>query len=242
MKKAILFIFLISVLFNVENVTAKKVNNPENTTIQEKKETVSFSDLKNIVIGEQTKKGSASLKIDELTIVAGGADIWGTHDEFQYEYTTIKGDFDISVKVVSLSKTHLYTKAGLMARTDLTDNCKHVYFQVFPDNNARNKNNGGCEFQYRAEKAGEMKAIYPNQETAGNKFDVNFPNTWIRLKRTGNVYESFLSHNNKTWNLYSTYEQEMPDELMVGLAVTSHDAEEFTTAVFSGLQTTSKDK
>ena len=49
-----------------------------------------------------------------------------------------------------------------------------------------------------------MKAIYPNPETAGTQFDVNFPNTWIRLKRSGDVFESYMSSDNKTWKLFST--------------------------------------
>jgi hypothetical protein len=85
------------------------------------------------------------------------------------------------------------------------------------------------------EKGGEMKAIYPNPETAGNKFDVNFPNTWIRFKRNDDIFESYISNDNKNWELYSTFEQKLPTGLFVGLAVTSHNSEDFTTAVFSNL-------
>ena len=78
-----------------------------------------------------------------------------------------------------------------------------------------------------------MKAIYPNQETAGKKFDVNYPNTWIRLKRVGDIFESYMSQDKKTWELYSTYKQKLPNVLLVGLAVTSHNSGEFTTAKFA---------
>jgi len=196
----------------------------------------SFSDLKITDVGADTKAGKVTVDNNDIEIIAGGADIWGTNDEFNFGYKKLQGDFDVSVQVLSLSKAHQYTKAGIMARADLSDNSRHVYFQVFPDNTPRNKNNGGCEFQYRLEKGGEMKAIYPNQETAGNKFDVNFPNTFIRLKRTGDVFESYMSNDNKTWNLYSTFTQKLSGELLVGLAVTSHNSEEFTRAVFANLK------
>ncbi len=123
-----------------------------------------------------------------------------------------------------------------MARTDLSDNSQHVYYQVFPDNSPRNKNNGGCEFQYRSVKAGEMKAIYPDPKTAGNQFDVAFPNTGIRLKRIGDVFESYISNDNKNWKLYSTFTLKMPAELFVGLAVTSHNASGSTIARFGSVQ------
>jgi hypothetical protein len=196
----------------------------------------SFSDFIYTDIGVATKPGTAAINSNEIKIMAAGADIWGTHDEFLFGYKKLTGNFDISVQILSLDKPHQYTKAGLMARADLSDSSQHVYFQVFPDNSPRNKNNGGCEFQYRSVKAGDMKAIYPDPETAGNQFDVDFPDTWIRLKRQGDVFESYFSKDNKTWKLYSSFTLVMPAELFVGTAVTSHNSTEYTTAGFSLIQ------
>lgn len=226
-------LLICSILISIENVFGE---GNVNSSTKYKGKIIPFSELKFADIGGATKPGKATIKNDELEIIAGGTDIWGKNDEFYFGYKKMDGDFDISVQIKSLSKPHLYTKAGIMARVDLSDNSQHVYYQIFPDNSARNKNNGGCEFQYRLEKGGEMKAVYPNTETAGIKFNVNFPNTWIRLKRTGNVFESYFSIDDKNWEKYSTYEQKLPAELLVGLAVTSHNSEEFTTAVFSNLK------
>ena len=195
--------------------------------------TISFRTFKNADIGVRTKPGSATLINDELEIVAGGADIWGKHDEFHFSYLKLKGDFDISVQIKNLSAANKYTKAGLMARTSLSDSSQHVFFQVFPDNSPRNKNNGGCEFQYRSEIAAEMKAIYPDLKTAGNQFDVTFPNTWVRLKREGDVFESFFSNDAKNWKLYTSFTINMPRELFVGLAVTAHNSDDFTKSRFA---------
>ncbi len=194
---------------------------------------VPFSEMFTTDIGAKTQRGNSSFKNEKIIMKAGGSDVWGTNDEFRFGYIELKGDFDVSVQVLNLTKPQLYTKAGIMARTDLSDNSRHVYFQVFPDNSPRNNNNGGAEFQYRAEKGGEMKAIYPNQETAGAKFDVNFPDTWIRLTREGNVFKSYMSNDNKNWHLYSAYQQKMPNKLLVGLAVTSHNSNEMAIAEFS---------
>lgn len=195
-----------------------------------------FSELDFTDVGLAKETGSAVISDDKVEVVAGGADIWGTHDEFSFGYTRITGDFDVSVQILNLSKANQYTKAGIMARENLDGGSRHVYFQVFPDNTSRNKNNGGCEFQYRQEKDGEMKAIYPNLETAGNKFDVNFPATFIRLKRTGDNFESYISGDNKTWNQYSAYTQKMPAELLLGIAVTSHNTDVLTTSGFANFQ------
>jgi hypothetical protein len=221
--KNLLLIFLICSMSNI--LTAK-----DNKTV------IYPKSMKQTDIGNPAIAGMVNTTEKGFGITAGGADIWGTHDEFHFSYQTIKGDFDMSVQILSLSATNLYTKAGIMMRTDLNDNSQHVFFQVFPDNSPRNHNNGGCEFQYRAEKGGEMKAIYPDSKTAGNLFNVAFPNTWIRLKRSGNVFESYFSSDNKSWTLYSSYSLNMPEELFLGVAVTSHDSNKSTTAQFSSIK------
>ena len=197
---------------------------------------ISFFTFKNVDIGVLTKPGSASIIENELEVVAGGSDIWGKHDEFHFTYKKFKGDFDMSVQIISLGAAHLYTKAGIMARTSLSDSSQHVYFQVFPDNRPRNKNNGGCEFQYRTTDGAEMKAIYPDPKTAGNEFDVTFPNTWIRLKRQGDVFESYISNDDKKWNLYSSFTLSMPHKLLVGLAVTAHNSTDYTKSGFAAIR------
>jgi regulation of enolase protein 1 (concanavalin A-like superfamily) len=195
-----------------------------------------FSEFKNADIGAKTQAGTATINKDELIIVAGGSDIWGKKDEFHFSYKVLQGDFDMSVQVLSLSAANQYTKAGIMARESLDDNSRHVLYQVFPDNSARNKNNGGCEFQYRTETAGEMKAIYPDMNAINTKCEVAYPNTWIRLKRKGDIFESYFSNDNKNWRLYSTYTLKMPIELMVGLAVTAHNSKANTTAGFASVR------
>ena len=124
-----------------------------------------------------------------------------------------------------------------MAREELTDNSRHIFFQVFPNNNARNKNNGGYEFQYRQTKAGEMKAVYPAKIDAGPEFPVNFPHTWIRLKRTGNDFTGYYSADGKAWKVYTTYTMDLSEKVFLGLAVTSHNTSESTTAVFRDIST-----
>jgi len=222
---------LVSVLFFLAGISTLSFAQTPNSNNQGKT-IISFSGLKYNDIGAATKAGTATINKDEIKILAGGNDIWGKHDEFHFGYKKLKGDFDLSIQVLSLTAANKYTKAGIMARTDLSDSSQHVYYQVFPDNSPRNKNNGGCEFQYRLVKGGEMKAIYPDPETAGNQFNVAFPDTWIRLKRRSDSFESYFSNDNKTWKLYTKFELKMPYELFVGLAVTSHNKTDYTTAIF----------
>jgi hypothetical protein len=188
--------------------------------------------FQNTDIGNPALAGSSAIKKKALQIIAGGADVWGVRDEFHFSYLEKKGDFDLVTRIESITAPHMYTKAGLMAREELSDNSCHIFFQVFPNNKPRNKNNGGYEFQYRAAKAGEMKAIYPASATGTPEFPANYPNTWIRLKRAGNVFTGFYSPDGKTWKVYTTFTLELSKKIYLGFAVTSHNTKETATAVF----------
>jgi hypothetical protein len=165
-------------------------------------------------------------------ITAGGVDIWGTRDEFHYLYTRKDGDFDIRARVEALSKVDSYTKAGIMARECLAEGARHAYFQVFPDNAPRNNNNGGYEYQYRPIGGGEMKAIYPDAGRGIPSFTVNFPNAWLRLTRSGSVFTGYVSTNGDGWDTYAALELPLPHSLLLGIAVTSHNADKLTSASF----------
>jgi len=200
-----------------------------------KEKTVSLKKFKSTDIGNPEISGSSQVQENSISITAGGADVWGVQDEFRFAYVEQTGDFDLVAQIESLTAPHLYTKAGLMAREDLSDNSRHIFFQVFPNNNPRNKNNGGYEFQYRKEKAGEMKAIYPAKFDGVPEFPVNYPNTWIRLKRVGNDFTGFYSADGKSWKTFTTFSMEITKKLYLGLAVTSHNTKGTATAVFKNV-------
>jgi hypothetical protein len=196
--------------------------------------------FKHTDIGNPAIGGITNVSGDGIDITAGGADIWGVKDEFRFAWVERTGNFDFISRIESLSAPHLYTKAGLMAREDLTAGSRHIYFQVFPNNNPRNKNNGGYEFQYRQVKDGEMKAIYPASSTGVPEFPVAFPNTWIRLKRVNNDFTGYFSSDGKTWKVYTTFTLELPEKIYLGPAVTSHKTTETAVAKFRDLSEVKK--
>lgn len=201
----------------------------------QKTQLVAVSSFKHGDIGNPSLAGIVKVENNGIDISAGGADIWGVRDEFTFAYIQRTGDFDFISRIESLTAANLYTKAGLMAREDLTDNCRHIYFQVFSDNNPRNKNNGGYEFQYRQTKAGEMKAIYPARYEGTPEYPVSFPNTWIRLQRVKNEFTGYYSTDGKTWKKYTTFTLELPSKIYLGPAVTSHNTSHGASAKFRNI-------
>ncbi|MBN2635833.1 MAG: hypothetical protein JXR61_06150 [Prolixibacteraceae bacterium] len=198
--------------------------------------TIPFENLKGYNLG--IKSSNESINYNRLNIEAKGAGFQGTADEGYFTFEQIEGDFDISVKVVNLSPVHLYATAGIMARADLSRKSPHVFFHVFSNNSPKNNNSGGCELKYRTKNSKQTQVIYPASNITNSKHNVAFPDTWIRLKRSGNIFKSFISHDNINWNIYSVHTQEMPEKLLVGLAVSSGNNEISTTAEFEELLNT----
>ncbi len=184
-------------------------------------------------IGGPAMAGSTTRAGDRVTIAAGGTDIWNNADQFHFAWQQRSGDFDISVRIESLAPADLYSKAGLMARESLAPGSRNVLALVFPSNAARNNNDGGYEFGYRATTDGPSAAVYPPSPNPR----VAFPNGWLRLQRRGDVFTAYASADGAVWTEYATYTLSLPPTVYFGLAVTAHTASASTTAIFN-LQTT----
>ena len=182
-------------------------------------------------IGDPAIPGSTKITSDGLEVSGSGTDIWGVSDQFHFVYQKQTGDFDVAVHVTSLTAQHLYSRAGIMAREDLTPGSRHVIFLAFPDNRPRHLNTSAYEFQHREKTDGESTAIYPPQGVSPS-FPVDFPHVWLRLKRTGNEFTAFASTDGKSWKKYDSYTLDLPSTVFLGLAVTSHTTDASTAAVF----------
>ena len=162
------------------------------------------------------------------TINASGADIWGTADEFHFAYKEItSGTATIIARVDSLENTDPYSKAGVMIRDTLEPGAKNAGIFVTPQN--------GTRFQRRIN-------IDGNYETSLFINDVNDPNwapNWVRIERTsGGIVRAFYSENGSDWESFSLQVVSMTYPIYIGLAVTSHNADEVCEAVLSHVTVT----
>lgn len=172
--------------------------------------------------------GSTTLSGSTYRMTAGGTDIWGVSDQFRYAHQQRTGNFDVAVRIGQLTQPDLYTKAGLMVRDTLAPNGRHIFALVFPSNASRNNNTGGYEFQSRDAIGANASAIYPPLPHPR----VVFPNTWLRLKRSGNTFTAYSSSDGEAWNLYATKTLALPNTVYFGFALTAHTGSTTATAEF----------
>jgi len=85
---------------------------------------------RNVDVGAPWPPGSASYNesTSTWTVTGDGLDIWNLSDDFHYAYKRLRGDGQITARVVSLTGPglHEWAKAGVMIRQDLTGESKHA--------------------------------------------------------------------------------------------------------------------
>jgi hypothetical protein len=192
--------------------------------------------LTGIDVGSPRLRGKTTGSTRDLEIVAGGEDIWGTRDEFHFAHALVSGDCELGVRIVSFAMADVYTKAGLMLRSSLEAGAEHAFLLAFGDNQPRNKNNGGLEFQYREALNGPCTGIYPPQPLPPQPdFPVSFPDVWLKLVREGDTITGQGSQDGQRWRTFCVHRQRLPPAACLGLAVTSHNADQTVKVVFSHL-------
>jgi Lamin Tail Domain/CotH kinase protein len=152
-----------------------------------------------------------------MNIISGGASIGGASDQFHFGYVPISGDFDFQVRLDSLSLADAWSEAGLMAREDLTQGGRHASVLATPSIS-------GAFFQYRSSTNAPSSAV--------GSAPVNYPNTWLRLKRSGNAFTGFASYDGKSWLQLGTLITTFPSTVYFGFVVSSHNIGQTTVAAF----------
>lgn len=168
-------------------------------------------------IGDSQPGGSSEAVPGGLNLTAGGRDIGGTADEFQFNHKPRTGDFDVKVRLEALGATDLWSEAGLLAREDLSPGSRFVAALATPSIS-------GAYWQYR---------VTNNAVAAtGGAFPVNYPNTWLRLQRSGNRFAAYAGVDGEHWSLLGATNLSFPATLYLGFAASSHTTNETTTAAF----------
>jgi hypothetical protein len=184
-------------------------------------------------IGLPQLAGSASPLETGWDITGGGSDIWEKTDQFHYVFKDYSGDFDVAVRVASFTPAHLYSKAGLMIRENLTPESAHLMFLVFATNEPRNNNLGAYEMQFRPVAGADCQAIYPAvRAPAPPEFPAAYPDSWLRVARRENQFSAFASTDGRIWKLYGEKVLSLAGTLKVGPALTSHNPEVLAKASF----------
>jgi regulation of enolase protein 1 (concanavalin A-like superfamily) len=166
-------------------------------------------------VGEPVLTGSTSTIANGLALTAGGADVWGTWDQFRFAYQQMTGDGSIVALVGGLSAADAYTKAGVMIRDTLSPSSPHAYMLL----------------------TGTQGAFFQRRKTVGGgSLSTPGPSSgaplWVRLQRQGTTITGSYSWDGVNWATAGSDTIAMGSTVYVGLAATSHSWVAYATANF----------
>ncbi|GAF78275.1 unnamed protein product, partial [marine sediment metagenome] len=165
-----------------------------------------------------------------FTIIAGGADIWGTGDEFHFchqQPTLTRGDCTLIANVVSFPVPDggdNWQKAGLMIRDSLDAGSKNAFIAI------TGSSGDGSTFQRRVDTGVDSES--------SRTLVVPPPPASIKLVREGDTFTGYVLLDGQWQQQGDSATVVMGDEVYVGLAVTSHKAGLLATVVIDNVSIT----
>ncbi len=174
--------------------------------------------------------GNATVKAGAYTVTGNGADIWGATDQFHYLYRQLTGDGSITARVVSIGAgTNTWAKGGVMIRDNNSAGATQA-MTVVTANSDGTAGNGAC-FQWRPTADSTSSSSSATATVA--------PPHWVRIKRIGNQFSSYLSPDGDAWTQMGTTQTiPMEDPVLIGLCVTSHASGELRTYTYDNVSYT----
>jgi regulation of enolase protein 1 (concanavalin A-like superfamily) len=173
-------------------------------------------------IGNPAQTGSTSVINDgsDYDVTGGGLNVWDSSDQFRFVYKQYSGDFDVRVRIAGVSEAAtINALVGLMARESLSANAANVFMRTYGQP-------GGLY------KLGVRASTGAATTSAGGSATNSYPNSWVRLQRSGNSFTGYFSTDGVNWTTISTANVAISSTLFVGMAVSSRSAAGTATAQF----------
>jgi TolB protein len=171
-------------------------------------------------VGRPALQGVASYdsKTQEYTLEGSGINMWAKHDQFQFLWRKINGDFIISATVRFIGKgTDPHRKIGIMARDNTTDSSRYVDACVHGD--------GLTSLQFRPADGAATEQLVMTSNSPVH----------IELQRVGNVFTFSAASSGENYKSVSK-ELALNEEVYAGLFICSHNEKVMEKAVFSNVR------
>jgi dipeptidyl aminopeptidase/acylaminoacyl peptidase len=153
------------------------------------------------------------------TLTAAGANIWGDHDDFHYVWRRMTGNFIVTAQANFVGDgVELHRKLGWMARSSLDTAAPHILTALHGD--------GLTSLQFRRT---------PGARTAEVVASISHADV-IQLERRGNTYIMSVAQFGQPFSTIQVADLDLGEEIYVGLALCSHNADVVETAQFRNVR------
>ena len=166
-------------------------------------------------IGNPENKGSAIYNSSDQSyaLKGSGYNIWFARDELHFLYNKVKGDFILTANFRFEGEgTEPHRKTGWMLRASTDEDSQHISATLHGD--------GLTVMQWRDFKGAEMKDPEDEIFAKGSGYEI------IQIERAGKIIFMRAAHFGEPLETIGSYEMEnLPDEILAGLFVCSHNPE-----------------
>jgi len=158
------------------------------------------------------------------TLKGGGYNIWFERDEFQFLYKEMDGDFTFTADFEFEGKgADPHRKVGWMIRESLYEDASHISAVLHGD--------GLTVMQWRVKKGEKMRD--PEDEIFSETKNVQT----IQLQRKGKEYTMRVAKKGQALKVVGSHTMEnLPDKIIAGLFICSHNPEVIETAKVRNVQ------
>lgn len=155
---------------------------------------------------------------DEVFEINGsGYDIWGSGGQYSALLQPLNGNGEIIARVTSQDNTGGWAKAGVIITETATHVSPYAIMALTPSN--------GYAFQWD----------YSGHEYGGN---YTFPDAWVKLERTDNTFNGYISSDGINWTLVKSVYINMATGIQAGLFVTSNNSNQLCGVTFDNVSVT----
>lgn len=183
-------------------------------------ETASFGSLTGLDIGRPGVPGATVQEGNQITLTTGQGAFNGSSDAIQFAHQLRSGDFDVAVRLVSVTSSTFSGTAGLMVRESLDPGSAMVALTARQEGN-----NSTSSYFYSSVRMaqGPSSQVNISMTVAAQ--------TWIRMQRQGNEFISSFSGDGITWHQINRRTLEMARQVEFGLIAVADNIQN-TTAKF----------
>lgn len=154
----------------------------------------------------------------EYHVRGGGADIWGTADDFHFSWVQLSGDMNLTADVrFPASSTERLRKAVLMVRQSLDPGSAYADVAIHGD--------GHINLQFRTVAGGKTDDTLSTQHGS----------TRLRIERRGNRFAALAGEPGGTLLAGPPVTVVMQGPVYIGIGVCSHNANAVEQAIFSNV-------
>jgi hypothetical protein len=159
---------------------------------------------------------------DRFTLEAPGADVWGSSDQFGYIYQWVEmptgGKVTMTLRLESIEQVVSATMAGIMMRGADAADAANVFTRII----------GGGNNQVTVRQSAGGSTSYQSIPGIGTP-------TELKLVREGDTFTASYKKDGADWVQHSTWTVSLPNEFMVGMALSARHATDYAKAVFSNV-------